>query len=72
MIDDPRELSRRSKSRVSGRLQYTALQAIHHLKVEGDAGYTIITMPRGMTIDFLHNLFSGHGQGHGEEVMQEV
>ncbi len=35
-----------------------ALRDIHHLKVEGDAGYTIITMPRGMTINKLKALIA--------------
>ncbi len=35
-----------------------ALRDIHHLKVEGDAGYTIITMPQGMTINKLKVLIA--------------
>ena len=37
---------------------FKALKDIHRLKVEGDAGYTIITMPQGMTINKLKSIIA--------------
>ena len=37
---------------------FKALKDIHRLQVEGDAGYTIITMPQGMTINKLKSIIA--------------